>query len=82
MRNLVSAIIAVSLVSTSAFAGAALAPGKPAGVQKAQGSGVGTEWLVFGGIAGLAAGVLIATSGGRASEAQNQNVVTQATSTT
>lgn len=83
MRNLVSAIVAVSLVSTSlAWAGETLSPGRPAGVQKAQGLGT-TEWLVFGGIVGLGVGIAVATSGGRSSpQGSNLNIVTQATSST
>jgi hypothetical protein len=49
-----------------------LAPGKPAGVQKAQISG--KDWAVLGGIAALGVGIAIATSGGRSSNAQNQSV--------
>ncbi len=83
MRNLISAIVAVSLVSTSlAFAGETLAPGKPSGVHKAQGLGT-TEVLLGLGIVGLGVGVAIATSGGRASAVnQGQNIITQATSST
>jgi hypothetical protein len=47
-----------------------LAPGKPAGVHAAQ---LGDkEWLVFGGIAVVAAGVLIANAG----SGEHQAVVT------
>jgi len=55
--------------------------GKPAGVKAAQMTS--TEWLVFGGIGALAAGVLIATSGGRSSNPSSQpiNVTTPATTT-
>lgn len=54
--------IATSLsVSATAFAGP-LAPGMPAGVHKAQATD--KEWLVFGGLGVLGAGLLIATAGG------------------
>lgn len=85
MRHFISAIAVISLISTSvAFAGdTALAPGKPAGVHKAQGGFGTTEWLVLGGVVGLAVGIGIATSGGRSSPASNNlGVVTTATSST
>jgi hypothetical protein len=83
MRNFVSAILAVSLISTSmAWAGETLAAGKPAGVQKAQAFGT-TELLLGAAVVGLAVGIGIATSGGRASALnQGQPIVTQATSST
>src|SRR6478609_24084 len=62
MRNLSTFVIVISMVASSAWADP-LAAGKPAGVKAAQMTG--TEWMVFGGIGALAAGVLIATSGGR-----------------
>jgi len=52
--------IAVSISSTT-FADP-LAPGKPAGVHQAEMSQ--KEWLVFGGIAAVAAGVAIVAAGG------------------
>jgi hypothetical protein len=73
MRSLVSTVLAVSFAATTvAWAGEPLSAGKPAGVQKAQAGSATTEWLVFGGIAALGAGILIATSGGRSSPANNQ----------
>jgi hypothetical protein len=62
MRKLCTAAIAVSLFASSmAWADTTLAPGKPAGVHKAQ---MGTkEVLIFGGIA-VAAVVLIAVNSG------------------
>ena len=56
------AIVAALALSVSGMALAApLAPGKPAGVHSAQ---LGEkEWLVFGGIAVVAAAVLIANAG-------------------
>ncbi len=54
--------IAISLsISATAFADP-LAPGMPAGVHKAQAGD--REWLVFGGLGVLGAGILIATAGG------------------
>ena len=73
-------LIVISMIASSAIA-EPLAPGKPAGVNKAQMGG--KEWLVFGGIAAVAAGVLIATSGGRSSAAnQGQPITVLATTAT
>lgn len=56
------AIVTAIVFSISGMALAApLAPGKPAGVHTAQLGN--TEWLVFGGIAVVAAAVLIANVG-------------------
>lgn len=85
MRSLVSTVLAVSFAATTmAWAGEPLSAGKPAGVHKAQAGSATTEWLVFGGIAALGAGILIATSGGRASTANQlgSNVVTTTGTTT
>jgi hypothetical protein len=49
MRTFGAALLATSLVVSSAFA-APLAPGKPAGVKKAQAE---TNWLVLLGVAGI-----------------------------
>jgi hypothetical protein len=73
-------VIVISMVASSAWA-EPLAAGKPAGVKAAQDSS-GTEWLVFGGIGALAAGILIATSGGRSSNAQGQPIVAVTTTGT
>jgi hypothetical protein len=57
-----------------------LSPGKPAGVHQAQ---MGDkEWLVLGGVGALAAGVLIATSGGRSSAANSSQPITIVNTTT
>jgi hypothetical protein len=72
MRKVSSFVIVISMIASAAWA-EPLAAGKPAGVKAAQESG--TEWLVFGGIAALGAGILIATSGGRSSDAQGQPIV-------
>jgi len=81
MHKLCSFVIAIGpTVSPTAWADT-LAPGKPAGVHKAQDMGQ-REWLVFGGIAAVGIGVLIATSGGRSSNAQNQVVTVITTSAT
>jgi hypothetical protein len=73
MRTIGSALVATTLLVTSAFAATdsvapsasngALAPGKPAGVQKAQGAD-NTIWWVLG--AGVVIGgiVLVATGNG------------------
>jgi hypothetical protein len=73
-------VIVISMIGASAWA-EPLAAGKPAGVKKAQMGG--TEWAVIGGIAALGAGILIATSGGRSSPAnQGQPITVVATTAT
>jgi hypothetical protein len=80
MRNLSTFVIVISMIASTAWA-EPLAAGKPAGVKAAQTSG--TEWMVFGGIGALAAGILIATSGGRSSAAnQGQPIVVVTTTAT
>ena len=79
MRNLSTFVIVISMVASSAWADP-LAAGKPAGVKAAQMTG--TEWMVFGGIGALAAGVLIATSGGRSSDPVSPTVTVVNTSST
>jgi len=71
--------IVISMIASSAWA-EPLAAGKPAGVKTAQMGG--TEWMVFSGLAALGAGILIATSGGRSSNPQNQVVTVITTSAT
>jgi len=79
MRTLSSFVIVISMLASSAWADP-LAAGKPAGVKVAQMGG--TEWMVFGGIGALAAGVLIATSGGRSSNPSGQPITVVATTAT
>jgi hypothetical protein len=79
MRKISTLVVVISMAASSAWADP-LAAGKPAGVKTAQ--GVGTEWMVFGGIGALAAGVLIATSGGRHSNAVGQPITVVTTSGT
>ena len=79
MRNLSTFVIVISMLASSAWA-EPLAAGKPAGVKAAQMTG--TEWMVFGGIGALAAGVLIATSGGRSSDPVSPTVTVVNTSST
>jgi hypothetical protein len=81
MRKIGSAFIGISILSTSiAWAETPLPAGKPAGVHQAQ---MGAhEYLIFGGIAALGAGILIATSGGRSSNPGAQSVVVSAPATT
>ena len=79
MRNFSTLVIVISMVASSAWA-EPLTAGKPAGVKAAQMGG--KEWLVLGGIGAVAAGVLIATSGGRSSNLQNQVVTVVTTSAT
>jgi len=81
MRTLCTFVIVISMAASTAWADP-LAAGKPAGVRAAQ-SDNSTEWLVFGGIGALAAGILIATSGGRSSAAnQGQPITVIATTAT
>ena len=79
MRNFSTLVIVISMVASSAWA-EPLTAGKPAGVKSAQSSG--TEWMVFGGIGALAAGILIATSGGRSSNPSSPVVTVIATTAT
>jgi len=80
MRKISTFVIVISMIASSAWA-EPLAAGKPAGVKAAQMGG--TEWMVIGGIGALAAGVLIATSGGRSSAAnQGQPITVVATTAT
>ena len=79
MRKISTLVIVISMVASSAWADP-LTAGKPAGVKAAQSSG--TDWLVFGGIGALAAGILIATSGGRASNAVGQPITVVTTNAT
>lgn len=79
MRKVCTFVIVISMIGSSAWADP-LAAGKPAGVRAAQMGG--TEWAVIGGIAALGAGILIATSGGRSSDPQNQVVTVITTSAT
>ena len=80
MRKVSTFVIVISMIASSAWADP-LAAGKPAGVKAAQMTG--TEWMVFGGLGALAAGVLIATSGGRSSAAnQGQPITVVATTAT
>jgi hypothetical protein len=57
-----------------------LAPGKPAGVRAAQAGN--KEWLVFGGIGVVAAGLLIASAGGGNRSAPAQAVTASIPTTT
>ncbi len=62
MRVLTAAVLAVTLSASSLFAAEApLAPGKPAGVQKAQDADTGLYWLLGLGAAG---GLIILTQTG------------------
>jgi hypothetical protein len=70
MRTLSIFVTAIGLVASSLAWAEPLAPGKPAGTHSAQLGG--KEYLVFGGIAALGLGIVIATSGGRSSPGNNQ----------
>ena len=73
-------VTAIALsISGTAFAGP-LAPGKPAGVHEAQTGD--KEWLVFGGLAAVAAGILIVSAGGGHSAVPAQAITVTAPTTT
>jgi hypothetical protein len=79
MRKLSTFVIVISMVASSAWADP-LAAGKPAGVHAAQ---MGDkEWLVFGGIGAVAAGLLIATAGGGHDTVPSQVITVVTTSGT
>jgi hypothetical protein len=61
MRNFIAAIAAASLLTTSAIAAAPLAPGKPAGLKKAQDADDNTVLYIIG-IGAVAAGIAILAS--------------------
>jgi hypothetical protein len=69
MRRLSAVVTATVLMISLPVWADPLAPGKPAGVHRAQITG--TEAVVFGGIAALALGIIVATSGGRSSPANS-----------
>lgn len=72
--------IAIALsISGTAFADP-LAPGKPAGVHKAQTDN--KEWLVFGGLAAAGVGLAILSAGSGNSAAPGQVVTVVTTSAT
>ena len=79
-KSVVAAIAAAAMISTSALAAdGALAPGKPAGVQKAQ---IGTGFLLLG-LAGAAVltAVAITVSNQSGNNPGQQTFATAATST-
>ena len=79
-KSVVAAIAAAAMISTSALAAdGALAPGKPAGVQKAQ---IGTGFLLLG-LAGAAVltAVAITVSNQSGKNPTQQTFTTAATST-
>lgn len=70
MRSLSIFVTAIGLAVSPVAWAEPLAAGKPAGIHSAQ---LGSkEILVFGGIAALGLGIVIATSGGRSSPGDNQ----------
>ncbi len=80
MRNLVAAALSFSLIASSALAAGgagALAPGKPAGVQKAQGDNT-TALLVIGAI--VAVGAIIGITQASSGNPQSQITTTALTS--
>lgn len=74
MRTFSAAIVAASLVMTSAFA-APLTAGKPAGVKKAQMEAPNAILIVTGlGLAGLGIGLAASSSGGGAVSSSTSSV--------
>src|SRR4051812_49324423 len=69
MRIVFAVVTATGLMVSPLAWADPLAPGKPAGVHSAQFGR--SETLVFGGIAALAVGIIVATSGGRSSPGNN-----------
>ena len=76
MRSFSAAIVAASLVMSSAFA-APLTAGKPAGVKKAQMESPNALLIVTGlGLAGLGIGLAASSGGGGGPTASNTSAVT------
>lgn len=60
VKSVVAAITVATMIGSSAFAATSLAPGKPAGVEKAQDIGIGTGTLLLGAaVVGVIAAVAI-----------------------
>ena len=82
MRIFGAAILASSLMVTSAFAGTTLPPGKPAGVKKAQDMDHNTLLIIGGiGLAGLGIGLAASQNGGGPTAFTTQNVTSTSTGT-
>jgi uncharacterized membrane protein YedE/YeeE len=83
MRIFGAAILASSLMVTSAFAETTLTAGKPAGVKKAQDMNNNALLIIGGiGLAGLGIGLAASQNGGGPSSFTTQNVVSTSTTTT
>jgi hypothetical protein len=82
MRIFGAAILATSLVATSAFAATTLPAGKPAGVKKAQMDMNNNALLIIGGIglAGLGIGLAASQNGGGPTTVTTATVGTTSTS--
>jgi hypothetical protein len=83
MRIIVPVVLAASLITTNLFAAevtapAPLAPGKAAGVQKAQGEDISFWWFVAGAVA---LGVVIAAVDGSSHTTAAAGVVAATTTT-
>jgi hypothetical protein len=77
-KSLTIAVAAVTIAASVASADPLLPAGKPAGVGKAQ-LAAGPEFFVLGGLAALAVGIAVATSGGPSTDKYSlpqQSVVT------
>lgn len=62
MKNICAVIVAASLLTTAAMAATPLAPGKPAGLRKAQDQDDNTVLYIIG-IGAVAAGIALLASG-------------------
>lgn len=84
MRTIGSAILAATMIVTSAYAATdtvgPLAPGKPAGVKTAQASSDNTLWWVLG--AGVVIGGIALVASGNSSNSVTGALTTTTTTTT
>ena len=81
MRNLTAAVAAFALIATQALAAEPLAPGKPAGVSKAQDFDQNMLLYVLGGAA-VIAGIAILASGSSDKTVTGGGTTTTTTTTT
>ncbi|HEX4178555.1 MAG TPA: hypothetical protein VHY57_08960 [Rhizomicrobium sp.] len=81
MKLAICLATSLALCASSAIANPALAPGKPAGVHKAQGLDTNTT-LIIAGVGLAAAGIAIAASAGNAAGPTTSTNSTSSTSST
>jgi hypothetical protein len=85
MRNLTAALAALSILAAgagSAFGAGTLAPGKPAGIVKAQGEEYDNTVLYILGLGAIGAGIAILASNGHSNSAATGTGGTTTTTTT